>query len=139
MREDRIEMSQEELKRSHIIRQRLEGHLIQKEAAMQLDLSVRQVRRLEEKMRGHGERGLIHGLRGKPSLRRIPETIRQKVLRIYEKDYYDFGPTLACEKLWERNRIKISDETLRQWLILSDLWKVKKRTCLPSVDRIFLW
>lgn len=127
MREDRIEMSQEELKRAHVIRQRLEGHLIQREAAFQLDLSVRQVRRLEERMRDQGERSLIHGLRGKPSLRRIPEQIRQKVLRIYEKDYYDFGPTLASEKLWERNGIGVSDETLRHWLIGAELWKVKKR------------
>ena len=127
MREDRIEMSQEELKRAHVIRQRLEGHLIQREAAIQLNLSVRHLRRLEERMRGQGERGLIHGSRGKPSLRRIPETIRQKVLRIYEKDYYDFGPTLACEKLLERNHIQISDETLRNWLMGADLWKVKKR------------
>jgi transposase len=127
MREDRIEMSQEELKRAHIIRQRLEGHLIQREASIQLDLSVRQVRRLEERMREQGERGLAHGLRGRPSFRKILEKIRQKVLRIYEKDYYDFGPTLASEKLWERNRIQISDETLRQWLIEADLWKAKKR------------
>lgn len=127
MREDRIEMSQEELKRAHIIRQRLEGHLIQREASIQLDLSVRQVRRLEERVREQGERGLIHGLRGRPSFRKVPEKIQQKVLRIYEKDYYDFGPTLASEKLWERNRIQISDETLRQWLIGADLWKVKKR------------
>lgn len=127
MREDRIEMSQEELKRAHIIRQRLEGHLIQREAAMQLDLSVRHMRRLEERMLEQGERGLIHGLRGKPSFRKIPEKIRQKVLRIYEKDYYDFGPTLACEKLLERNKIRISDETLRQWLIGAELWKAKRR------------
>lgn len=127
MREDKIEMSQKELKRSHIIQKRLEGHLIQKEAALQLDLSVRHVRRLEERMRDEGERGLIHGLRGKPSFRKVPEKIQQKVLRIYEKDYYDFGPTLACEKLAERNKIQISDETLRHWLIGADLWKVKKR------------
>lgn len=127
MREDRIEMSQEELKRAHVIRQRLEGHLIQKEAAIQLNLSTRQIRRLEERLRSQGEAGMIHGLRGKSSWRKIPEVIRQKVLKIYQRDYYDFGPTLASEKLLERNRIQVSDETLRHWLIGADLWKVKKR------------
>lgn len=117
MREDRIEMSQEELKRAHIIRKRLEGHLIQKEVSNQLGLSVRQVRRLETKLRKEGEVGLIHGLRGKTSLRKIPVSTRRKVLSIYQRDYYDFGPTLASEKLLERNRIRISDETLRHWLI----------------------
>jgi hypothetical protein len=127
MREDSIEMSQKELKRSHIIRQRLEGHILQKEASTVLELSTRQLRRLEERLKTQGERGLIHGLRGKPSLRKIDEKIKQKALAIYRRDYPDFGPTLATEKLWERNRIKISDETLRHWLVEEDLWKVKKR------------
>lgn len=127
MREDRIEMSQEELKRAHLIRKRMEGHLKQQEVSSQLGLSVRQVRRLEAKLRKEGEAGLIHGLRGRTSLRKIPERIRQKVLSVYQRDYYDFGPTLASEKLLERNRIRISDETLRHWLIEEDLWKVKKR------------
>ena len=127
MREDRIEMSQKELKRAHVVRQRLEGHLIQQEASEQLGLSVRQIRRLESKVRSSGEIGVIHGLRGKPSARRIEENIKRKILRIYDRDYYDFGPTLACEKLWERNKIKISEETLRQWLIEKGIWKVRKR------------
>ena len=127
MREDRIEMSQEEIKRAHVLRKRVEGHLKQREAAQALEISVRQVRRLEEKLEEEGEKGLIHGLRGKVSERRISEKTRAKVLRIYRKDYYDFGPTFACEKLLERNGIQLSDETLRQWLIAEDLWKVTKK------------
>jgi transposase len=127
MREDRIEMSVKEIQRAHVIRQRVEGHLKQREAAKKLEISVRQVRRLEEKLERAGEKGLIHGLRGKDSGRRIPEKTRMKVLGIYRKDYHDFGPTFACEKLLERNGINLSDETLRQWLIAEDLWKVTKR------------
>lgn len=127
MREDRIEMSQEELKRSHLVQQRLKGHLLQKEASLQAGVSVRHFRRLEERVREEGDRGLIHRLRGRPSVRKIPEKIRERALSLYEKDYYDFGPTLATEKLLERNHIQISDETLRQWLIEADLWKSKKR------------
>ena len=127
MREDRIEMNQEELKRAHILRQRLEGHVKQKEAAVQLKLSVRQVRRLEDKLQDQGERGLIHGLRGRRSHRKIAEKIREKIIGLYDKNYYDFGPTLACEKLWERNGIRISDETLRHWLIKKGVWKINKR------------
>ena len=33
------------------------------------------------------------------------------------KQYGDFGPTLAAEKLAERDGITISDETLRGWLL----------------------
>lgn len=127
MREDGIEMSQGDLKRVHVIQQRLERHLGQREASEELALSIRQVRRLEKKFRKLGATGIVHGLRGKVSLRKLPEVLRHKVLRLYQKDYGDFGPTLACEKLWERNRIRISDETLRQWLVQEGIWEVKNR------------
>jgi transposase-like protein len=41
---------------------------------------------------------------------------KAKVLRLYQERYGDFGPTLAAEKLSEREGIPISDETLRLWL-----------------------
>lgn len=41
--------------------------------------------------------------------------------------YVGFGPTLAAEKLWERDKIKISDESLRTIMIKNNLWKPKPR------------
>jgi transposase len=63
-----------------------------------------------------GDQGLVHRGRWKPSNRRIPEQRKAKVLQLYEEQYGDFGPTLATEKLAERDGITLSDETLRRWL-----------------------
>lgn len=116
-REDRIEMSQRDLKRLHVMKQLQEGKLKQGDAAEVLGLSDRQIRRILERMEKEGERGILHRLRGRVSNRRIDEKVRKKALTLYETKYWDFGPTLASEKLWELNKIKLSDETLRLWLI----------------------
>lgn len=42
-------------------------------------------------------------------------------------NYSDFGPTLASEKLNERDHIIVSKETLRQWMIDWNLWQLKRR------------
>jgi hypothetical protein len=92
-----------------------------------LGLSGRQVRRLVKVIREQGDRGIIHGLRGRPSNRRLPEEMRGRVLSLYQERYPDFGPTLAMEKLFECDGITISDETLRTWLIEAGLWKKRRK------------
>ncbi|MBU0651230.1 ISNCY family transposase [bacterium] len=47
---------------------------------------------------------------------KFPQTFINKIISIYKKYYYDFGPTFACEKLLELNNISISKESLRKIL-----------------------
>ena len=126
MGEDIIKMSQKELTRVHIIRKVIDSSLKQKEAAEKLSLSERQIRRLKERVRNEGDRGLTHRLRGKASNRRIDDKQWQKILNLCRTVYRGFGPTFACEKLLEREKIKVSDETLRKRLLAEGLW-VKQR------------
>jgi transposase len=116
VREDRVIMSVKELRRVHVLRQTMEKKLTQVKAGTVLGLTSRHIRRLIERMKQAGDQGLAHQGRGKPSNRRIPDTVKTTVLTLYEKRYADFGPTLATEKLAERHGITLSDETLRRWL-----------------------
>ena len=116
VREDRVIMSVKELRRVHVIRQTMEKKLTQVQAGTLLGLTPRHIRRLLARMEQAGDQGLAHRGRGKPSNRRIPETVKATVLTLYEKQYEDFGPTLAAEKLTERHGITISAETVRGWL-----------------------
>jgi hypothetical protein len=125
--EDVIMMHQRELKRLHVIRKILERVIKQVEAAEILSLSGRQIRRIVKRIRGEGDRGVTHKSRGRPSNRRIPDKMRGRVIRLYRAQYKDFGPTLATEKLLERDRIEISDETLRRWLIEAGDWKKSRK------------
>jgi hypothetical protein len=57
-------------------------------------------------------------------------------VKLYRTQYKDFGPTLATEKLFERDGIKLNDETLRMWLIESGgLEENQKETSISSVER----
>ncbi len=118
---------QRELKRLHVIEKVLEGMIKQVEAAEILSLSGRQIRRIVKRIRSEGSRGIIHRSRGKPSNRKISERTREKVINLYRSQYQDFGPTLASEKLLERNGIGINDETLRIWLLGTGDWRKSRK------------
>jgi len=123
---DRIEMSQRERDRLKVLHTVLDGQRTQAEAARLLRLSTRQVRRLQRRLQKKGDAALVHGLRGRASNRRLDPKDKQKILRAYRKDFADFGPTLACEKLAERG-LAVSPDTLRRWLLAEGLWQRRRR------------
>jgi transposase len=125
--EDMVMARQGELKRLHVIEKVLEGIVKQVEAAEILSLSGRQIRRIVKRIRSEGSKGITHRSRGRPSNRRISHKIKERVIHLYRAKYKDFGPTLASEKLLERNGIRINDETLRMWLIGTGDWRKSRR------------
>src|SRR5947207_15954003 len=96
---DRIPMSQRERDTFKIMAPVLQGERTQAEAARLLGLSVRQVRRLQRKLQADGDAALVHGLRGKPSNRRLKPELRQQIVDAYRQQFAGFGPTFASQKL----------------------------------------
>jgi hypothetical protein len=125
MAQDIIPMSSQELSRYDIIRELLDGKINGTQAAVQLRLTTRHMRRLKKIVEKFGAKGLIHGNRGKPSNRKITEKILKKAKRYLKKHYSDFKPTFASEKLEERHGIKLGREKVRQIMIGEKLWKAK--------------
>ena len=111
------------------------GHLTQGEAAGQLGISDREVRRLLARMAAEGDGGVVHRLRGKASNRRLPESLRTRVLRLVRAKYRDFGPTLACEYLAQDDALEVSKETLRGWMMAAGLRRGKRR----QVEEVHVW
>jgi hypothetical protein len=111
------------------------GHLTQREAAGQLRISDREVRRLLVRIGVEGDRGVVHGLRGKASNRRLPESLRSRVLKLVKANYRDFGPTLAREYLAKDHAVTVSKETLRQWMIAAGLRRGKRR----AIEEVHVW
>ena len=123
---DRIEMNRRERDRLKVLDGVIQGERSQKEAARLLRLTTRQVGRLVRRIEGSGDQGLIHRLRGRPSNRRLPAELQQKVLAEYQRCYAGFGPTLASEKLAEQG-LRISHDTLRRWLMAAGLWQGRRK------------
>lgn len=127
MEAELLVMSKKEQDRSEVIRLYVEGSIKQKEAAKRLGVSTRQIRNVAHAYRLHGAHGLIHGNRGKASNRKIREASKQSALQWVRKQYWDFGPTLAHEKLTEDHGFAFSVETLRQWMIEDRVWVSKSK------------
>ena len=126
-REDILMIKPEELKRYQLVSKVFDKSINQQEAAEFLGISDRQVRRIVRRVRVEGERGVIHRLRGRPGCRRVAQAVRGRILGLYKERYKGFGPTLASEKLWELDHLRVSDETLRLWLISEGIWHADKR------------
>lgn len=118
-------MSQKEISKLEVLQKLLNKQMKQSKAAQVLGISVRQVQRLVRQYRQHGPAGLISKKRGKPSNHSIPETIKSHALHLIKTHYFDFGPTLAAEKLLEQHEVKISVETVRKLMIAAALWSPK--------------
>ena len=89
---------------------------------MELGISYRQAKRVYKKYLSGGDEALRHGNKGRPSNRRIDHEVVEKALFLYAEKYSDFGPTLAQEKLLERDGLEIGVSTLRRELIAAGLW-----------------
>jgi hypothetical protein len=112
---DIIIMRREEVKRLQLVRKVMCRELKQVTISEALGLSERQVRRM------------VHRLRGKRSNRKYEEGYKERVVELYRREYGGFGPLLASEKLLEREGIRVSDETLRKWLMGEGLWQKKRK------------
>ncbi|MBL7084520.1 MAG: ISNCY family transposase [Candidatus Omnitrophica bacterium] len=121
---DIITMSQKELKRLHVVHKIFDKKLKQVDAVGILGLCGRQIGRIVARIRKEGDRGIIHKSRSKPSNRTLPKKLKDKVIRLYRQKYPDFGPRFANEKLFEIDKIRIGDQTLRNWLIEDGVWQV---------------
>lgn len=127
MTQELIVMSSKELTRYDIIKDLIVGKINGTEAARQINLSVRQIRRLKKKVNNFGAKGLIHSSRGRAGNRKIPDEIIGKAKDFLRKRYADFKPTFATEKLWENHGIKLSKEKIRQIMTEEKLWQPKPR------------
>jgi transposase-like protein len=118
-----ITMSLPEVKKYDIIKKVLSKELNGSEAAELLNLTTRHIRRLKKKVGKDGIKALIHGNRGKPGNRRMPDNEKKKIADLIKHKYPDFGPTLAMEKLAELDKIERSRSAIRSIMINEKIWK----------------
>lgn len=123
----RYAMSRKELDQVGIFERLKVKSMKQKEAAVVLGLSERQIREKLRLFRTLGPPSLIHRLRGKPSNNQLDPELGEKALRLVTDKYSDFGPTFAAEKLFEIDGVKINHETLRKKMVVAGLWQPKKQ------------
>ncbi|MDR1315747.1 MAG: hypothetical protein LBK13_02640 [Spirochaetales bacterium] len=122
----RLLMGQKELLRGKLMEMVKQGKKRLKVAALALKVSYRQGKRLYAAYLSGGERALVHGNTGRPSNRRLAEETEEQARALYRERYSDFGPVFAAEELAGEKGIRISDGTLRRWLIAEGLWEGRR-------------
>ncbi len=129
-------MTQADRDRLVALRKAKKKLITQREAAAELGVSVRQVKRLLQGWKKRGDKVVVHGLRGRPSKRRIEEAVEREAVKILSADVYQgFGPTLAAEYLRKKHPIEASKETVRKWMRGGHLWRAKPE----RVKEVHLW
>src|ERR1043166_544508 len=124
MQEGPLLMTQADRDRLVTLKKARKKLITQCQAAEELGLSIRHVKRLMHAMKKHGDKAVIHGSRGRRSNRRIAEKIEGEAVKILSAPVYKgFGPTLAAEYLGKKHGIEVSKETVRQWMIGAKLWR----------------
>src|ERR1700726_849215 len=134
METERITLSQRERDRLKVLHEVQQKELTQVAAAERLKVTDRQVRRMLLRLRERGDRSLVHGLRGRPSNRKLAARFEQKILARLRQRYADFGPTLASEHLAQEG-FPVSRETLRKWMTKAALWRPRSQ----RVKAVHVW
>src|ERR1700723_2213935 len=134
METERITLSKRERDRLKVLHEVQQKQLTQVAAAERLKISDRHVRRMLLRLRERRDRSLVHGLRGRPSNRKLAARLEQKILARLRQRYADFGPTLAAEHLAQEG-FAVSRETLRKWMTKAALWRPRAQ----RVKAVHVW
>lgn len=121
------ELTPEEQYRFDVISQVINHEIKPGTAAKLLRVSTRQIRRLRAVVVDSGSQAVVHGLKGRSGNHQFEDAVKQEALSIIKKNYYDFKPSFATEKLEKKHAIVISRETTRLWMSEAGLWKPRRQ------------
>lgn len=127
-------MSAREVTRVEVLSRVKAGTLTVRSAATLLGVSYRQAKRLAQRYRAEGAKGLKHRSAGRASNHARPTAERERALALVRTKYSGpvdirFGPTLAAEHLASEDEVTVHHDTLRRWMLAAGLWsRARKRS-----------
>jgi len=131
-------MTEQEMYRYTLIQQVNAKTLKQNKAAEILGISTRQFRKLQDRVRKEGAKGITSRHRKTKGNHQRSIEMKNSTLALIRERYENCGPTFIKEKLNEWHNIDISDETIRLWMIDACIWVPKisrKAIHLPRLRR----
>ena len=140
---ERTAMSAKEVKRWAVMRRVRDRELSLTEAATVIGVCYRQIKRIVQRFRAGGQKGLVHGNVGR-SNRAHPPALRQQVTALITAHFSGpaegrgqrFGPTLAAEHLADEFGLCIPVPTLRRWMLAEHQWTRQRKSKVPHRRRV---
>jgi transposase len=124
--EESLLLNGEERDRLKVLHEVKKGHITQRQAAEQLKLSTRWVKKLVKRLRESGDGSVLHGLKGRRSNRKIAVKTERRAIDLIRRHYRDYGPTQAAEILASEHSLVMSRETVRKWMSAAKLWRSRR-------------
>ena len=91
MRQEVVTLSTKELQRVEVISRCAQGNLAWARVAELLDLSRRHIKRLKARYRQGDAEALAHANRGRPSPRRLPAAVRERIVHLSRTVFHSAG------------------------------------------------
>lgn len=113
---ERLILTTREQQRIEIVTRWLAGILTTAEAVLLLGCSERTAWRLRAALVRDGAAGLAHGNRGRPSPRRLPDAVADRIVELATTEYRGFNDSHLAEVLDEDQGITIGRSSLRRLL-----------------------
>jgi Integrase core domain. len=123
----KLEMSKQEARKVTIIEELLAGHLLNKQAAGLLNLSVRQVQRLKVEATANGVMSILHKNRGRKPANALDPKLALNIIEIYEKELINYNFCHATDVLAEDKGIFVSVSTVSRHLKASGIRSPKAK------------
>ena len=120
-------MTSRDQRRAWILTQLLVGEVTITQAGALLGLSERQVWRLRRGFERDGPAALVHGNRGRPSSRRLPDGLRARIIELARTTYEGANDSHLAELLAEHEAIEISRASLQRLLRNAGLASPRRR------------
>ena len=95
-------LNDSERKKYETIKKLIKDELTRKETSFELKLSLKQIDRLKKIYLNEGEKGFIHGNRGKSNPNKKNENLIKEIEELYLKEYYDYNFEQFYEKIFEK-------------------------------------
>lgn len=130
-----VSLTNRELRRLEIINRLIRKQINGTQSSELTGLSVRQIKRLKAKVIKDGDKGIAHGNRGLASNFKMPANENGLITSLLHEHYYDYGPTLAAEKLSELHKIDRDPKTIRAIMINEKLWTPRRKKNTISKHR----
>jgi len=122
-----ITLTAKEHQRLMVLNALQRGTVKMAEAVRLLGLSARQIRRLRRAYQLRGAAALAHGNRGRPSPRRTPAKIRDRVLRLARTTYAGLNHQHLTELLGDQEHLHLSRPTIHRILAVAGLRSPRTR------------
>ena len=126
MERETVTLNAREQQRAMVLNRVERGGLTGAEAAELVGVSLRQVRRLLAAYREEGVAALAHGNRGRPSVHRLPEDTKKRVVTLAQCPYSGLNHYHLQELLAEREGVVLSR---------SSVWRILTGAGIPSPRR----